>query len=162
MIPGFDARVRSGAVHALALGGGSLWLGGAFTRVGDAERRNLARVHPATGALGPAPPAPNLQVDALLARSGRLYLGGVFWSIGGRERLRAAAIDLATGSLAPFDPALVCPVMAFAPLGSGLLAGGGLQQHLCGRSRGLALVHPASGQPSATTVPAAQSPAVYA
>ena len=127
------------------------------------ERRNLARVDPATGALGRAPPAPNLEVDALLARDGWLYLGGVFWSIGGQERDRAAAIDLATGALTPFDPDLDCPVAAFAPFGDGLFAGGAtLSSYLCAGGTGLALVDPASGAPEATAVPAPGEPDVYA
>jgi hypothetical protein len=162
VIAGFDARVDSGGVHALALGGGSLWLGGGFARVGGQDRRNLARVDPATGALGPAPPEPNLQVDALHVRDGRLYLGGVFWSVGGQERLRAAAVDLATGELAAFDPGLDCPVVAFAPLGAGLLAGGASLPHLCGAGTGLALVDPVSGAPAVTAVPAPSDPHVYA
>jgi hypothetical protein len=164
VIPGFDARLgpESSQVSALALGGGSLWLGGAFTRVAEAERRNLARVDPATGALGAGTPSPNLSVHALFVRDGRLYLGGVFWSIDGEERLRAAAIDLATGALTPFAHAFDCPVAAFAPMSGRLLAGGGIENDLCDQPGGLALLDPVTGASDGPAMPAGDQSGVRA
>ena len=134
-VTAFDARMalwyeccgptEAGRVDGLALAGGSLWVGGSFTRfAADQERPFLARLDPVTGAVGPAVPAPGWKVSELYAADGRVYLGGAFATVGGQERRRIAALDAATGALTPFANSFDCDVRAFAPLGAELLVGG--------------------------------------
>ncbi len=110
-VTAFDARMalwyeccgptEAGRVDGLALAGGSLWVGGSFTRfAADQERPFLPRLDPVTGAVGPAVPAPGWKVSELYAADGRVDLGGTFATVGGQERRRIVTRDAATGDLA--------------------------------------------------------------
>ena len=78
--PGWVRRACGGAVHALAAAGGTLYVGGAFTRMGSVVRRGLAAFDAATGALTAWNPAVSFDtivgVRALVIDRGRLYVGG--------------------------------------------------------------------------------------
>jgi hypothetical protein len=106
-IPSFRPAVTGGAatVYALAVLEGKLFIGGKFTTVEGAARRNFAAVDAVTGALDPAVDAQvgtkaNHYVRALLAHGDRVYAGGVFLSVDGMTRIRLAAFD-ASGNLDP-------------------------------------------------------------
>ncbi len=90
---------------AIGDGAGGFFIGGRFTRVGDAPRRNLAHVL-STGEVDPGfAPHPDGEVLALLLDGDRLYVGGQFATIGGRSRNRVAALHAGTGAVDPeFDP----------------------------------------------------------
>ncbi len=67
-----------GAVNALRLSGGKLYLGGAFTQVAGTGRANIAAVDPATGLLDswvPAMPVPGTSVSAIEIVGSHIYLG---------------------------------------------------------------------------------------
>lgn len=156
----FDARMalwyeccgptEAGRVDGLALAGGSLWVGGSFSRFGaDQDRPYLARLNPVTGAVGPAVPAPGWKVAELYAAGGRVYLGGSFATVGGQERRRIAALDAATGALTPFANSFDCDVRAFAPLGAELLVGG------CFDGGGLRSLDPVTGATGSIATPSA-------
>lgn len=82
---------------SLSVGGGTVY---------TAEGRNLRAYDLGTGATRSAfLPAPDGQVDVVLAAHGRVYAAGSFRTIGGEPRARLAAVDPATGAL----------VRAFAP-----------------------------------------------
>jgi hypothetical protein len=88
-----------GEVRALALAGGTLYVGGKFAHVTDASgtgaRKNLAELNAVTGALLPWDPGPGGAVDALSSSPSRLYVGGEFASVAGSSRSRLAAFSLA-------------------------------------------------------------------
>jgi hypothetical protein len=92
-------------VYALAVLDGKLFIGGQFTAVDGAARRNFAAVDAITGALDPAVDAQigtedHHYVRALLAGPNRVYVGGVFSRVDGIARARLAAFD-ASGNLDP-------------------------------------------------------------
>ncbi len=90
----------NGAVNALAVApDGTVFVGGSFSSVGGAARRNLVAIDPVTGAAEAWTPAPNKPVNALVVSDGVLYVGGSFTSISGHSRARLAAFDLATLTL---------------------------------------------------------------
>jgi hypothetical protein len=124
--PGLDlAPLASGevpAVHALAVLGGAVYVGGAFDRIGGQARRNLAAVDGAgavtawnSGASGP--------VYALAVRGDLLHVGGRFDRLGGLGRANLAAVR-ATGDVTAWDPRPNQLITSLATDGAVLYAGG--------------------------------------
>ena len=154
LVTAFDPNVSGSflEVRALALGGGTLYAGGDFTRVGGQTRNNLAAVDAATGALvtafDPNVSGLNSLVSALVLSGGTLYAGGFFESVGGQARRGLAAVDATTGALVTaFDPNVggFPDVFALA-LGGGTLYAGGRFASVGGQARrGLAAVDATTG-----------------
>jgi len=101
-------------VYAMAVSGGTMYVGGDFTRVGGAARGRLAAV---TAGGGGAVTAWNHRADGrvrtLATSSSRLYAGGQFGAVDGAARSRLAAFSLASGALdAGWRPAADGPVHA--------------------------------------------------
>ena len=71
----------AGEVLAAAVDGDTLYLGGDFTTVNGAARRNLAAVRLSTGTLLPWSPRAFGQVETLAVRNGSIYAGGVFTQV---------------------------------------------------------------------------------
>jgi hypothetical protein len=87
-------------VQALAISGGTVYVGGRFDQLAGAPRQNLGAVTVAGGeAVGGFAPAVQGKVYALLASSNRLYAGGAFGRVDGRSRAKLAAWDLPSRSL---------------------------------------------------------------
>lgn len=143
-LPAIDGDVTSIAV---APDGGSVYIGGLFTRVGGVPRAGLARVRLSDGALMPAfaPPAIGGPVYDVHLVGGAVWVGGQFSSVGGTARSMLAAFDPTTGALLA-QPALaftgthnggVTKVVKFAPTPDGsrvvvlgnFTAVGGLPRH---------------------------------
>lgn len=101
LVEGWQPKVN-GEVSALAMQGDQLFVGGSFTTVAGAIRRNLAAVSLSTGQTTAwAPPAPNKAVYALAVLGSRVFAGGQFTSVAGAARTRLAAFDATTGALDP-------------------------------------------------------------
>lgn len=97
-----------GEVHALAVSGTRLYLGGNFGIYAGATRNNVAAVSATTAAVdnGWDPPGgANGAVQALAVNGARLYVGGEFTSFGGVARPYIASVTTAAGAVdATFDP----------------------------------------------------------
>jgi hypothetical protein len=94
-----------GSVMAIAADGAGGWyIGGTFTKVGDAARSKLAHIL-ANGTLDPAwnPTADDI-VWTLAVSGNTVYVGGQFAQIGGQARSRIAALDGATGLATVWNP----------------------------------------------------------
>jgi hypothetical protein len=88
------------AVHAIAVAGATVYLGGEFSSVGGAARSRLAAVSAGgAGAVLAWDHRADGQVRALAASSSRLYAGGQFSSVDGAARSRLAAFSLSGGAL---------------------------------------------------------------
>ena len=72
-----------GYVNALALYGGTLFVGGGFFALDGQLRSGLAAVDAATGTLAAWNPAPNGGIETMAVAGNTLYVGGSFKSIGG-------------------------------------------------------------------------------
>ena len=99
-------------VHAIAVSGNSIYLGGNFTSIGGQPRNRIAKVSP-DGTLDPTfnPNATggNIPgVDTILVTSSDVYVGGDFSTIGGQPRLDLAKLNPITGQVdggrQSFDP----------------------------------------------------------
>ncbi len=109
-----------GMVETLALDGGTLYAGGAFSSVNGVTRRNLAALDLATGAATDWDPDANGAVRALLLTAGgALYAGGEFTAIAGQSRSRLAALNSTTGAATAWNPGADGTVYALAPSGGG-------------------------------------------
>ncbi len=67
-----------GRVDAVAVAGGTVYLGGKFKHVGGASRLNLAAVSLSTGAVQSWAPRVNVSVGALAVIGADVYVGGAF------------------------------------------------------------------------------------
>jgi len=98
---GFPPRLCT----AIAVSGGTVYVGGWFETVGGESRPFAAAVSKATGALTGWNPKPDLAVAVIVARSDTVYMGGIFSLVGEwKHRAGLAAIDLSTGALKPWNP----------------------------------------------------------
>jgi hypothetical protein len=113
--PAFAPKV-GGLVSALALEGGTLYLGGLFEEVNGKARSNLAAVSTATGELTAFVASRPFRVTELLHADSRLYVG---------SENGLVAVDPTTGALDPgFHSPVSGPIRALAAVGSHLYVGG--------------------------------------
>jgi hypothetical protein len=122
-----------GEVRAVAQMGGTIYVGGSFTAVGNGTpsiaRSNLVAIDAASGQLVTAfDPHPDNAVNTLLvsADGTHLYAGGVFNNVRGCSQCdRLAMLDPATGSaVASFGPRPNAAVLSLAQAGNTLFVGG--------------------------------------
>ncbi len=121
----------NGIVDAMAVSGGTVYLGGTFSALnGGTARSFLAAVDAGTGALTGWNPGANGAVFALVTAGGSVYVGGSFSSAGGQTRSNLAAIDPATGLATTWNPGPDAGgyVTALALRGATVLAGGKFTQ----------------------------------
>jgi len=115
------------SVWALALSGGTVYVGGQFTSIGGQPRNRLAALDAATGVATAWNPNTNYQddvVSALTVSGGTVYAGGSFAIIGGQVRNNIAALDSATGAATAWNPNANSHVRALALSGGTVYAGG--------------------------------------
>ncbi|MGZ4634084.1 hypothetical protein [Oryzihumus sp.] len=118
-----------GRVSAVAISGGTAYLGGSFTHVKDkggatVVRNRLAAVDTATCALLPWAPSADSNVLALAVQGSTVLAGGDFTHIGTTARNHLAGLATGSGALTSFNPNVNNSVRALAVSGSTLYAGG--------------------------------------
>lgn len=98
----------NGKIFALAAEGTTLYVGGAFTKVGGVYVKRLAAFDAANGArVTSFTPKANGVVRALTLAYGKLYVGGRFTAVSDVARTGAAAVDPASGQVdETFNPVL--------------------------------------------------------
>jgi hypothetical protein len=112
------------AVHALALRGGHLYVGGEFTSVNGQSRSRLAGIDAATGNLLPWNPGANGEVRSLLLHGDQVYVGGYFTGIGDSARAALASLDQRSGAVGRWNPGADRAVLAMAIQGKTMYVGG--------------------------------------
>ena len=127
--PAVPCAQPNGRVTTMAVSGGTMYLGGAFTLVQDRTglsyaRRGLAAVDVATCDLLPWTAATDAEVVALVVSGDTVYVGGSFSAVGGQARSRIASLDATTGAVRPWNPVVDRPVRALAASSTTLYAGG--------------------------------------
>jgi hypothetical protein len=123
-VTAWDPQLDQNA-YALAVRGGTAYVGGEFTKVnGLAPRSGVAAVTADSGAVLPWSPVPHGTVEEIAADDSEVIVGGEFDTYGGVQRRNLAAIDLRSGAPTAFDPRPDSSVSAVAVGPSGVWAGG--------------------------------------
>jgi len=136
-------------VQALAVSGGTVYVGGSFTNIGGQARNNLAALDATTGAATAWDPNANDQVDALAISGGVVYAGGYFTSIGGKVRHNLAAFDATAGAATAWNPNADYEVRALVVSARTIYAGGDFDS-IGGQARsGLAALDATTGAATA-------------
>jgi trimeric autotransporter adhesin len=121
-------------VKALALAGGKLYFGGAFSTVNGSTRNRAAAVDAATGGLSSWNPNVSNVVWAVAASpdAKTIYLGGAFSTVKGTSRKNLAAVSASTATPTAWKPAVAAPLRRIEAVGTqvfvtmaGLSASGG-------------------------------------
>lgn len=111
----FKAKVRSGRVQALEIGGSALYVGGRFKEVNGVQQRFLAALDRQSGQLLNWDPAPDGQVwDLEIDGQGDLWVGGKYLTIGGADSRGIAEINTSTGRATSFRATIRVPVYDLA------------------------------------------------
>lgn len=117
--PGADSWANS-----VIASGSTVYVGGAFTRVGGVGRNGVAALDAATGGMVPWSANADGEVKAVAAVGGRVYVGGYFQHICGQPRAYLAALDVASGSVTAWDPHADASVWSLAAIGQDVYVGG--------------------------------------
>ena len=137
------------AILAMAVGEGTLYIGGEIQTVGGQARSNLAAVDLSTAAVLPWNPSPNYQVYTLAVDGPTVYAGGRFTNIGGVPRNHIAALDSETGASTDWDPDIDGNVYAAIPVGGIVYIGGAFDRVGAQTRRCIAAVDVTSGAATA-------------
>jgi len=126
-------------VHALALHGATLYVGGEFTKIDGKDRNNIAALNAATGQAVAWDPnatiitgsgsssvvtATGATVRTLAVNGRTIYAGGSFTHIGRAARNYIAALDSLSGDATPWNPDANHVVRTVVVSGSAIYAGG--------------------------------------
>jgi hypothetical protein len=121
----------NGAVNAIAIAGGTVYVGGLFSSNGDTvnsiggqHRDRIAALDAAGNATSWNPKA-DQSVDALAIVGDLVYAGGSFTSIGSKKRQSLAALRTTTGVATDWDPEPSSTVWTLAAAPDGSLYAGG-------------------------------------
>jgi len=139
----------NGTVRSLATAGAYLYVGGAYSRIGNIAQARLARVSLATGAVDTGfRPQLDSGVRAVQVRNGAAYAGGQFSVSGGTSQRYLAKFDATSGAkLTAFRADASGPVftLALSPDGTRLAVGGSFTTLSGSSRRGLGLVDATTG-----------------
>ncbi len=83
---------------------GGWYIGGAFTKVGNTYRSNLAHIKSDNTVDASWNPNPNAEVKTIAFYGSTVYVGGLFTNIGGVARAMIGAVDAITGVTTAWDP----------------------------------------------------------
>jgi len=92
------------SVHAIAMSGNTVYVGGQFTNIGGQSRNYIAALDATTGTATAWAPDADSTVFALAVSGGTVYAGGLFANIGGQPRNLIGALDATTGAATGWDP----------------------------------------------------------
>jgi hypothetical protein len=139
----------SGPVRAIAPVGSTVYLGGAFTKVGGKGRNRLAAVDATSGAVAAWNPGADALVLDFGVDAGTLYAGGGFATAGGSARANLAAFSTTTGALTSWAPSADGQVKALElTADSSEVIVGGDFTHIDGTSQNhIAALSPSTGAP---------------
>ncbi len=147
------APAADGTVRAIATGGGAVYVGGAFSKIGAVKRDSLAKLDGTTGAVSAMlNHTMTGQPYALLIEGNRLYAGGNLTDVDGEPRGMLAAFGLGSGKLdGTWLPKADDQVQALAAVGGRIYVGGKFKKiNSAGGAPRLAAVSPVTGAPDPT------------
>jgi hypothetical protein len=149
LITSFAPKAFNSSVLALAVSSDSktLYVGGAFTKVGTSTRTFFAALDAKTGALRSHAPRFNSRVNALAVTSKTVYAGGWFTNVNGAARGRLAALNASDAKLTKWAPKADGAVNALvvAPGQKLVVAGGSFTKLNSTAASGSGALDPTSG-----------------
>ena len=96
----------NGQVFSIAISGRTAYVGGSFSKIGGADRANLARVGLGVGTAKSWNPGTNATVDVVrIGPNGNLFIGGQFTRVARQQRTRIASFK-PSGRLGTWAPRL--------------------------------------------------------
>ena len=143
--PGQTLASRA-SVHALAVHGRRLYVGGDFARIGGRRRHNLAALDTSTGRATSWRADADGRVRALAIEGHTLYVAGDFTRLGGHRRRHVAAIDLRDGRVTAWRPNPDGRVRALAFAGGSVYLAGDFRRVGGQRRTNLAAVNASDGK----------------
>jgi len=102
--PNVNGSPLQGTVHALAISGTTIYVGGEFTSVSSTTRNRLAAVGITDGALTSWNPNTNNTVETLAISGSTIYTSGSFTAVSGTTRNNLAAVGITDGALTSWNP----------------------------------------------------------
>jgi hypothetical protein len=146
-------------VFAMASRGGTVYVGGDFSRIGTADRLNLAAIDASAGTVLPWAPAlgnggSSSRVFVLAASDTAVFVGGQFQTVNGMARQVVAAVGPMNGETLGWNAQVTAlQINALAVDGNTVYLGGDLTA-VAGQPRvGIAAVDAVSGQPAPWSPP---------
>lgn len=125
-------------VHAIAVDGGTAYVGGTFANAGGQGRDNVAAIDTTLGNATGWNPGTDGVVQALALTASTVYLGGAFGTVAGQPRSKAAAVSRSgAGAITAWNPDANAVVRTLVVSGDKILAGGDFTS-IGGESRGYA------------------------
>ena len=128
--PNPNSTVRAMAVH-----GNTVYVGGAFSQIGQtvrSSRYRLAAIDATTGRATAWNPGAGGGVTALAVDQGIVYAGGGFTSIDGANRNYLAALNESDGTATSWNPGATSAINSIVPDGGAIYVGG-LFGSICGQ-----------------------------
>jgi hypothetical protein len=137
----------NGQVETIAVGRGSMYLGGVFTSAWRwLPRTGLAAIDLTTGCATSWAPTTDGLVRTLLVRGGVAYIAGQFNAVNGQPRSNIAAVNAVSGAVTAWNPGSDGWIYAMAASGSAIYVGG-WYSNIGGQARNnLAAINSSSGQ----------------
>ncbi|HET9648608.1 MAG TPA: hypothetical protein VFP34_10300 [Microlunatus sp.] len=149
LVTGFVPGAFNRAIKTLAVSAdqNTLYVGGAFTKVGSSTRSYFAAVDARTGALRQPAPKFDRQVNALTVKGSTVYIGGAFSKVGSATRTRLAAVNGSTGKLGSWRPKADNTVLALVVTGDGkrVVAAGRFTKLNSTTATGMGALDPSTG-----------------
>jgi hypothetical protein len=103
VVTAFKPPTPNKTVHGITLAGSDLYIGGAFTKMGGANKAYAAKVNATTGALNSTwSPVVDNEVHAIAVNGTRAVLGGFFRNLNGASFIGIGAVDTNTGATLPW------------------------------------------------------------
>ena len=144
-VTGTSTSTNKVTVRSLAVSpdGGTLYVGGYFSKVGSSARSNLAAIRLSDCTVTGFAPNPNGIVRTIAATSSTVYYGGSFTAVGGSSRGKAAASST-SGALLGWSPKMDQDVRAIAVRqdGSSVVVGGDFDTVGTASIHALVVLHP--------------------
>jgi hypothetical protein len=109
---------------AVSPDGGTVYVGGTFTKIGGANRTNAAALSAATGQATAFVANTNATVRQIRFIDGRMYMVGSFWRVNNLSRGNGAEVDPTTGSVKAWNPQVTAGIITVAGDVDGIYIGG--------------------------------------
>ncbi len=134
-------------INAVAVSGDSVWVGGQFSALSSAPRKNLAVTDAATGQVLPLIADADGEIFALEVNGDDLWIGGqTLDSINNITRGNIAVIDRLTAAVRNFDPSTNSYVFAIAAHSGEVVIGGNFEQAMSQTRQGGFAIESSTGR----------------